>query len=118
MPTYSYKCTECGTAFDIQQAFTDDSLTVCPNCGGKLRKVFTAIGVTFNGSGFYRNDSRSTGTSSESGGGGSSESKSSDSKPSESKSSESKSSESKSSESKSAAPAPSAPAASSTKAAG
>ncbi len=123
MPTYSYKCTECGTAFDIQQAFTDDSLTVCPNCGGKLRKVFTAIGVTFNGSGFYRNDSRSTGKSSESGGGGSSESKSSESKPSESRSSdskpsESKSSESKSSESKSAAPAPSAPAASPTKAAG
>ena len=58
MPTYSYKCTECGTAFDIQQAFTDNSLTECPNCGGKLRKVFSAIGVTFNGSGFYRNDSR------------------------------------------------------------
>ncbi len=58
MPTYSYKCTECGTAFDIQQSFTDDSLTVCPNCEGKLRKVFNAVGVTFNGSGFYRNDSR------------------------------------------------------------
>jgi putative FmdB family regulatory protein len=58
VPTYSYKCTECGTAFDIQQAFTDDSLTECPNCGGKLRKVFSAVGVTFNGSGFYRNDSR------------------------------------------------------------
>jgi putative FmdB family regulatory protein len=58
LPTYSYKCTECGTAFDIQQAFTDDSLTVCPNCGGKLRKVFSAIGVTFNGSGFYRTDSK------------------------------------------------------------
>jgi putative FmdB family regulatory protein len=58
LPTYSYKCTECGTAFDIQQSFTDDSLTVCPNCEGKLRKVFNAVGVTFNGSGFYRNDSR------------------------------------------------------------
>jgi putative FmdB family regulatory protein len=58
MPTYSYRCTECGTAFDIQQAFTDDSLTVCPNCGGKLRKLFTAVGVSFTGSGFYRNDSR------------------------------------------------------------
>jgi putative FmdB family regulatory protein len=58
LPTYSYKCTECGTAFDIQQSFTDDSLTVCPNCEGKLRKVFNAIGVTFNGSGFYRTDSR------------------------------------------------------------
>lgn len=58
MPTYSYRCTECGTAFDIQQAFTDDTLTVCPNCGGKLRKLFSAVGVSFTGSGFYRNDSR------------------------------------------------------------
>jgi putative FmdB family regulatory protein len=58
MPTYSYRCTECGEAFDIQQAFTDDSLSVCPNCGGKLRKVFNAVGVSFTGSGFYRNDSR------------------------------------------------------------
>jgi putative FmdB family regulatory protein len=58
VPTYSYKCTECGEAFDIQQAFTDDALTVCPNCGGKLRKVFGTVGVTFNGSGFYRTDSR------------------------------------------------------------
>ncbi len=58
MPTYSYRCTECGTAFDIQQAFTDDTLTVCPNCGGKLRKLFNNVGVTFNGSGFYRTDSR------------------------------------------------------------
>ena len=46
MPTYSYRCTECGTAFDIHQAFTDDSLTVCPACGGKLRKLFSAVGVT------------------------------------------------------------------------
>ena len=102
MPTYSYKCTECGTAFDIQQAFTDDSLTVCPNCGGKLRKVFTAIGVTFNGSGFYRNDSRAK--SSESGAG--------------SKGSETKSTESKSSESKPAAKSPATPAKSPTKTAG
>ena len=65
MPTYSYKCTECGNAFDIQQAFTDDSLTECPVCGGKLRKIFAAVGVTFNGSGFYRTDSRAgSGTSS------------------------------------------------------
>ena len=58
MPTYSYRCTECGTAFDIQQAFTDDTLTECPTCGGKLRKLFNTVGVTFNGSGFYRTDSR------------------------------------------------------------
>jgi putative FmdB family regulatory protein len=58
MPTYSYRCTECGTAFDIQQAFTDDALTECPNCGGRLRKQYGSVGVTFNGSGFYRTDSR------------------------------------------------------------
>ena len=64
MPTYSYRCTECATAFDIQQAFTEDSLTVCPTCGGVLRKVFSAVGVSFSGSGFYRNDSRATTSSS------------------------------------------------------
>jgi putative FmdB family regulatory protein len=58
LPTYSYRCTECATAFDIQQAFTDDSLTECPACNGRLRKLFSAVGVTFSGSGFYRNDSR------------------------------------------------------------
>ena len=58
MPTYSYRCTECSNAFDIVQAFTDDTLTVCPNCGGPLRKLFNTVGVTFNGSGFYRTDSR------------------------------------------------------------
>ncbi len=114
MPTYSYKCTECGTAFDIQQAFTDDSLTVCPNCGGKLRKVFTAVGVSFNGSGFYRNDSRAAATN----GAGSAGGKSSESKSSDSKSSESKASESKSPDSKPATKAPSAPAASPTTTAG
>jgi putative FmdB family regulatory protein len=62
MPTYSYRCTECATAFDIQQAFTDDSLTECPTCGGKLRKLFSAVGVSFSGSGFYRNDSRASET--------------------------------------------------------
>lgn len=60
MPTYSYRCTECGTAFDIQQAFTDDALTSCPTCGGRLRKLYGSVGVTFNGSGFYRTDSRAS----------------------------------------------------------
>ncbi|ROS59293.1 putative FmdB family regulatory protein [Frigoribacterium sp. PhB160] len=60
MPTYSYRCTECGNAFDIVQSFTDDSLTECPVCSGVLRKVFSPVGVTFNGSGFYRTDSRSS----------------------------------------------------------
>ena len=72
MPTYSYRCTECDRAFDIVQAFTDDTLTVCPTCGGKLRKVFSPVGVSFNGSGFYRTDSRSESTG---GGSGSSNSK-------------------------------------------
>ena len=58
MPTYSYSCTSCDNAFDIHQAFTDDTLTVCEVCGGRLRKLFNTIGVTFNGSGFYRTDSR------------------------------------------------------------
>jgi putative FmdB family regulatory protein len=58
VPTYSYRCTECDNAFDIQQALSDDSLTECPSCKGKLRKLFNTVGVTFNGSGFYRTDSR------------------------------------------------------------
>ena len=60
MPTYSYRCTECDNAFDIHQSFTDKTLTECPVCGGKLRKVFSPVGVTFKGSGFYRTDSRKT----------------------------------------------------------
>ncbi len=76
MPTYSYRCTECDNAFDIHQAFTDDTLTVCPVCGGKLRKVFSPVGVTFSGSGFYRTDSRAN-PASESGSGSSSSSSSS-----------------------------------------
>lgn len=64
MPTYQYQCTECGDALEVQQSFTEEALTVCPNCNGLLRKVFSAVGVVFKGSGFYRNDSRSTTTSS------------------------------------------------------
>jgi putative FmdB family regulatory protein len=64
VPTYAYTCTECGHAFDIHQSFSDAALTACPSCGGKLRKVFSSVGVVFKGSGFYRNDSRSTTTSS------------------------------------------------------
>jgi putative FmdB family regulatory protein len=58
VPTYQYACTECGHAFEQFQSFTDDALTVCPECEGRLRKVFNAVGVVFKGSGFYRNDSR------------------------------------------------------------
>lgn len=70
MPTYSYRCTECGNAFDIVQAFTDDSLTTCPSCGGKLRKLYSAVGVTFNGTGFYRTDSRTQSSGAAAGGAG------------------------------------------------
>ena len=62
MPTYQYACTECGHAFEQVQSFSDDALTVCPECDGKLRKVFNAVGVVFKGSGFYRTDSRSGAT--------------------------------------------------------
>jgi putative FmdB family regulatory protein len=58
MPTYAYACTACAHRFDAVQSFSDDALTVCPECGGALRKQYGSIGVTFNGSGFYRTDSR------------------------------------------------------------
>ncbi len=58
MPTYAYACTACEHRFDVQQSFTDDALTVCPECDGRLRKVFASVGVVFKGSGFYRNDAR------------------------------------------------------------
>ena len=60
MPTYQYVCTECRSDLEAVQAFTDDPLTECPSCGGRLRKVFKSVGIVFKGSGFYRNDSRET----------------------------------------------------------
>lgn len=65
MPTYQYACTECGHAFEQVQSFSDDALTVCPQCSGRLRKLYNAVGVVFKGSGFYRTDSRGTSTSSD-----------------------------------------------------
>ena len=59
MPTYAYACKQCGHRFDAVQSFADPTLTECPECGGPLRKEYGSIGVTFNGSGFYRTDSRS-----------------------------------------------------------
>ena len=58
MPTYQYVCTACDEPLEAVQAFSDPALTECPSCGGRLRKVFTSVGVVFKGSGFYRNDSR------------------------------------------------------------
>jgi len=59
VPTYQYACTACEHRFDAVQSFTDASLTECPECGGKLRKLYGSVGVVFKGSGFYRTDSRS-----------------------------------------------------------
>jgi putative FmdB family regulatory protein len=61
VPTYSYACTECDDRFDVVQAFTDDALTTCEKCSGRLRKLFNSVGVVFKGSGFYRTDSRAEG---------------------------------------------------------
>jgi putative FmdB family regulatory protein len=58
MPTYAYACKSCGHRFDAVQSFSEPTLTECPECGGVLRKEYGSIGVTFNGSGFYRTDSR------------------------------------------------------------
>jgi putative FmdB family regulatory protein len=58
VPTYDYACTACQHRFEVVQAFTDDSLTECPECQGRLRKLFGSVGVVFKGSGFYRTDSR------------------------------------------------------------
>ncbi|GAB3972091.1 hypothetical protein GCM10028832_29080 [Streptomyces sparsus] len=64
VPTYQYQCTECGEGLEAVQKFTDDALTECPSCQGRLKKVFSAVGIVFKGSGFYRNDSRGSSSSS------------------------------------------------------
>ncbi|MEE6271393.1 FmdB family zinc ribbon protein [Streptomyces sp. VTCC 41912] len=64
MPTYQYQCTACGEGLEAVQKFTDDALTECPSCNGRLKKVFSAVGIVFKGSGFYRNDSRGSSSSS------------------------------------------------------
>ena len=68
MPTYAYACKQCGHRFDAVQSFAEPALTECPECGGPLRKEYGTIGVTFNGSGFYRTDSRAAATDSGSSG--------------------------------------------------
>ena len=72
MPTYAYACKQCGHRFDAVQSFADPTLPECPECGGALRKEYGSIGVTFNGSGFYRTDSRAGAKPSGSGSGSSS----------------------------------------------
>jgi putative FmdB family regulatory protein len=101
VPTYSYACTECGDRFDAVQAFSDDALTTCTKCSGRLRKLFNSVGVVFKGSGFYRTDSREAAKSvSGSSSSSSSSEKSSDkgSEKSSEKSSDSSSSSSSSSD--------------------
>ncbi|MFI8349837.1 FmdB family zinc ribbon protein [Streptomyces sp. NPDC085596] len=93
MPTYQYQCKDCGEGLEAVQKFTDDALTECPSCGGPLKKVFSAVGIVFKGSGFYRNDSRGASSSS------SPAAKSSGSSSSDSKSSSTSSSSSSSSSS-------------------
>lgn len=61
MPTYQYRCADCGRELEVVQKFTDASLTECPTCTGNLRKVFNAVGVVFKGSGFYATDNRTKG---------------------------------------------------------
>jgi putative FmdB family regulatory protein len=58
VPTYQYACTACHERLEAVQSFTDAPLSECPACGGQLRKVFSAVGVVFKGSGFYKTDSR------------------------------------------------------------
>ena len=87
MPTYQYACTACGHQLEAVQSFADEPLTVCPACEGRLRKVFSSVGVVFKGSGFYRTDSRN--------GSGAGKEKAAESKPTESTSTEGKSTDSK-----------------------
>jgi putative FmdB family regulatory protein len=84
LPTYAYRCADCGHRFETVQSFTDEALTVCPVCNGVLRKVFNAVGVVFKGSGFYRTDSRAAALAS--GGNGSDAGKGSNAKSSDSSS--------------------------------
>ena len=97
MPTYSYACTECGNRFDVVQAFTDDALTTCDQCSGRLRKLFNSVGVVFKGSGFYRTDSRESTKSPSNGSATSSSSSGSDGSSSSDKSGSSEKSSEKSS---------------------
>jgi putative FmdB family regulatory protein len=90
VPTYSYACTACAHRFDTVQAFTDPSLTECPQCAGKLRKLFAPVGVVFKGSGFYRTDSRSSGKPKSESADKPSEGKPSEGKPAEGKPAEGK----------------------------
>lgn len=110
MPTYQYACTSCGAQLEVVQKFSDDPLTECPECAGRLRKVFSAVGVVFKGSGFYRNDSRDSksksGSSASKPESGSSETKSDSGSKTESSGSSSSSTDSSSGSSSSSSSKP------------
>ena len=116
MPTYSYACTECDNRFDIVQGFSDDALTTCEKCSGRLRKLFNSVGIVFKGSGFYRTDSRGDGQKAKTSADGSSTGDAASSSGSSKKSGSSENSGSGdkngSSEKSSSSPAPSTAAAS------
>jgi putative FmdB family regulatory protein len=101
MPTYEYRCKDCGHELEAQQAFTDDPLTECPSCGGVLKKRFGSVGISFKGTGFYKNDSRGGSSSSSSGSSSSSDSTSTSSDAGSSTSSSSSGSDGSSSSSSS-----------------
>src|SRR5262245_30974237 len=96
VPTYQYACTACGHQLEVVQSFTDSALTVCPECEGSLRKLFSGVGVVFKGSGFYRTDSRAAGRKSAGKSADSSSTSSTSSSSSESSGSSSSKSESSS----------------------
>lgn len=105
MPTYQYLCTECGGQLEAVQKFTDDPLTVHDECGGRLRKVFSPVGIVFKGSGFYRTDSRNGSPASASASSSSSSSPAAGSSADSSSSSSSSSASSSGAEKAAAAPA-------------
>jgi len=97
VPTYQYTCTACGHQLEAVQSFSDDPLTECPECNGRLRKLFSSVGIVFKGSGFYRTDSRSSTSNSDGASGNTSDSSSSKSSSSTSNNGASSSSSSSSS---------------------
>ncbi|HLZ37146.1 MAG TPA: FmdB family zinc ribbon protein [Mycobacteriales bacterium] len=108
MPTYQYACTACGERLEVVQKFADDPLTECPSCRGRLRKLFSPVGVVFKGSGFYRTDSRAGAgkpSGDGAGAGKAADRRAGEGKPAEGKPAEGKSAEGKSAESTAAAAA-------------
>ena len=112
MPTYEYRCRDCGEDLEVYQSFTEDALTVCPACGGSLRKLFGNVGISFKGTGFYKNDHGSRSSSGDSNGGSETKSETKTDTKSETKSETKTESKSESkpetkTESKPVSPAPS-----------